>query len=117
MLRITVLNDTETTRLKLEGKLAHEWVHEARLAWASLGAMQGNKELIVDLLGVSFVDEFGERLLAEMHGANAKLVGSGPSISALIAAIQNRQVKDGNSHNKRKRSTSSDTQFKSRQMH
>ena len=94
MLRITVLNDPETTRLKLEGKLAHEWVHEAELAWASLGTMQGNKELVVDLLGVSFVDEFGEKLLAQMHGANAKLVGSGPLISALIAAIQGRQVKD-----------------------
>ena len=92
MLRITVLNDPETTRLKLEGKLAHEWVHEAELAWASLGTMQGNKELVVDLLGVSFVDELGEKLLTEMHGANAKLIGSGPLISALIAAIQSRRT-------------------------
>ena len=40
MLRITVLNDPEATRLKLEGKLAHEWVREAELAWAALGAMK-----------------------------------------------------------------------------
>jgi anti-anti-sigma regulatory factor len=105
MLRITVLNDPEAMRLKLEGKLAHEWVREAELAWVALGAMKGNKKLIIDLLDVSFVDDFGQKLLAEMHGANAKLVGSGPLISALIATIQNRETKEDHIRNKRKRST------------
>jgi anti-anti-sigma regulatory factor len=113
MLRITVLNYPGVTRLKLEGKLAHEWVHEAELAWAALETMSGNKELIVDLLDVSFVDDVGEKLLAKMHGANARLVGSGPLISALIAAIQDRQREQGAFRSTGK-GVGSDTQFKSR---
>jgi anti-anti-sigma regulatory factor len=104
MLRITILNDPEATRLKLEGKLAHEWVHEAEIAWASLRPLKEDKALIIDLLDVSFVDDLGEKLLTDMHGANAKLVGSGPLITALIAAIQNRQTKTNHTH-KTKRST------------
>ena len=50
MLRISVLNDPEMTRLKLEGKLAHEWVEEAEKAWTALVRMAGSTELVVDLL-------------------------------------------------------------------
>ena len=32
MLRISALNELGIIRLKLEGKLAHEWVEEARKA-------------------------------------------------------------------------------------
>ena len=32
MLRISVMNEPGITRMKLEGKLAHEWVDEARNA-------------------------------------------------------------------------------------
>ena len=88
MLRISILNDSESTRFKLEGKLAHEWVGEAERAWVALSAMKGKNRVIVDLLDVSFVDDLGWQLLAEMYRAGAKLLGSGPMISALIEDIQ-----------------------------
>jgi len=89
MLRITVLNtDPETTRLKLEGKLAHEWVWEAERTWKALPALHQVERLVVDLLAVSFVDDGGRRLLTEMHRAGAELIGAGPLIPSLIEEIK-----------------------------
>lgn len=90
MLRISVLNEPGITRLKLEGKLAHEWVNEARKAWATLTEMNG-AEFVVDLLNVSFVDDAGRKLLAEMRHSNAELIGAGPLISALIDEIEDAE--------------------------
>jgi anti-anti-sigma regulatory factor len=87
MLRISVLNGSDTTRFKLEGKLAHEWVREAEVAWTAHMARKGNKEVVVDLYDVCFVDNAGRQLLVEMHVAGAKLVGSGPMMSVLIDEI------------------------------
>jgi len=92
MLRISVLNDPGITRLKLEGKLAHEWVSEAEKAWTAIGMLHADTEIVVDLLGVSFVDERGRHLLAEMRHAGAELIGSGPLVSAVIDEIENAET-------------------------
>jgi anti-anti-sigma regulatory factor len=88
MLRISILNEPGITRMKLEGKLAHEWVNEARKAWAALAEMSGATEMVVDLVAVSFVDEAGHELLTEMRHADAELIGAGPLMSALIDEIE-----------------------------
>jgi hypothetical protein len=88
MLRISVMNEPGITRVKLEGKLAHEWVDEARNAWTGLTEMNGGTEIVVDLLNVSFVDEPGYRLLSEIRHAGAELLGAGPLMSALIDEIE-----------------------------
>jgi anti-anti-sigma regulatory factor len=95
MLRISVINDPGITRLKLEGKLAHEWVLEAEKAWAALAAMNGTTEIVVDLMDVSFVDEVGHQLLAQMRHAGAELIGHGPMMSALIEEIETAAEQDG----------------------
>lgn len=92
MLRITVLNEPGVTRLKLEGKLAYEWIIEAKKAWAALLEMSRNTEMLVDLFNVSFVDDAGHQLLAEMRHANAELLGSGPLMSALIEEIEDAEA-------------------------
>jgi len=92
MLRITVLNDPEGTRFKLEGKLAQAWVREAEKAWVALSAINGKKKVIVDLFGVTFVDDFGRQLLTEMCHAGAELVGSGPMMAALIEQIEEAET-------------------------
>ena len=88
MLRISVMNEPGITRMKLEGKLAHEWVDEARNAWAGLLEVNGETEIVVDLLNVSFVDDAGHQLLAEICHAGAELMGAGPLMSALIDEIE-----------------------------
>ncbi len=87
MLRITVLNDAGAATFKMEGKLAHEWVAEAEKAWAAFSNIPQEGRVVVDLCGVSFVDDTGCELLAWMHSSGAKLVGTGPMTSALIEEI------------------------------
>jgi anti-anti-sigma regulatory factor len=90
MLRISVLNGSQSARLKLEGKLAHEWVMEAQKAWAALVDMAGKKKVIVDLADISFVDGSGKELLSLVHQSGSELVGSGPMITALIEEVQRK---------------------------
>jgi anti-anti-sigma regulatory factor len=88
MLRISITNEAGLTRFKLEGKLAHEWVHEAETAWSVLSSVNGRQKLLVDLVNVTFVDEAGALLLARMRRQGAKLVGSGLLIAVLIEEIE-----------------------------
>jgi len=88
MLRISVLNTPGATRLKLEGKLAHEWVQEVANVWSAIVATNKNMTIVVDLLSVSFVDDAGHQLLTDMRHVGAELVGCGPLITALIDEIE-----------------------------
>jgi anti-anti-sigma regulatory factor len=92
MLRISVVNEPGITRMKLEGKLAHEWVDEARKAWMAVSEMSCDTGIVVDLLNVSFVDDAGHQLLTEMRHASAELMGSGPLMSALIDEIEEAET-------------------------
>jgi anti-anti-sigma regulatory factor len=87
MLRITVLNDERGGIFKLEGKLTHEWVAEAEKAWTAFSNPPQPQRLVVDLCGVSFVDDPGRELLARMYSSGAKLIGTGPMTRALIEEI------------------------------
>ena len=87
MLRVTVRNDEQAATFKLEGKLAHEWVAEAEKAWLTLCDTPRQEGIVVDLCGVSFVDDAGRDLLARMHATGAKLVGTSLMTSALIEEI------------------------------
>jgi anti-anti-sigma regulatory factor len=78
--------------MKLEGKLAHEWVDEARHAWKATWEMSCKAGFLVDLLNVSFVDDAGHQLLAEMRHAGAELMGAGPLMSALIDEIEEAET-------------------------
>ena len=87
MLRITVMNDNRGVIFKMEGKLTNEWVSEAEKAWAAFSNTLQAEPIVVDLCGVSFVDDLGRKLLAGMHSSGAKLVGTGPMTGALIDEI------------------------------
>jgi anti-anti-sigma regulatory factor len=92
MLRISLIDAPQSTRLKLEGKLANEWVAELETAWTGLAATRKNK-VTVDLADVSFVDDHGKELLTLIHRAGTELVGSGPMVAALIEEIHEKLAK------------------------
>jgi anti-anti-sigma regulatory factor len=92
MLRISVVNESATTQLKLEGKLAHEWVDEAHKAWAALTQTNQARAIVVDLRNVSFVDDSGHELLAAMRHGGAELIGYGPMMAALLEEIERTEV-------------------------
>jgi len=87
MLRVTVRDDERGAAFKLEGKLAQEWVAEAEKAWSDFSGLAHREGVVVDLCGVSFVDDRGRELLTRMHASGAKLVGTGPMTNALIEEI------------------------------
>lgn len=87
MLRVTLLNDVRKATFKMEGKLTDEWVTEAERAWTTFTNSPHQQCVVVDLCGVLLVDDQGRALLARTHSAGAKLVGTGPMMSALIEEI------------------------------
>jgi outer membrane protein len=91
MLRISIIDDSRSTTLRAEGKLAHEWVDEARRVWHVLkegnGSNQHQRELVMDLVGVTFVDDLGRQLLADMRDSGVRFVSAGPMITGLLEEL------------------------------
>ncbi len=72
MLRITQAASDSGTRLILEGKIVGPWVAELRTAFQNISEAGRPPEL--DLAGVSYVDDAGERLLRELIAEGAQLM-------------------------------------------
>jgi len=49
--------------MKLEGKLAGVYVEEFRRAWLALGPALSERQLFLDLRGLTFIDERGLEVL------------------------------------------------------
>jgi anti-anti-sigma regulatory factor len=65
VLRITLTNhDDATATLTLEGRLAGAWVDE--LVNACAAAADGGGRLVLDMVGVTFVDPEGVRLVRRL---------------------------------------------------
>jgi hypothetical protein len=79
VLKITVLESPEAVTLKPEGKIFDAWVAEFRRAWQDLIPSLGSRKLRLDLCGVTFVDENGRKLLAEIYGkTKAEILADSP---------------------------------------
>lgn len=87
MLKITIAADSESTVLKLEGKLAGPWVEELEKTWNSVALSPPARRLSVDLGGVTFVDGQGNLLLTKMHLAGVNLAGDGIMTKYIIEKI------------------------------
>ena len=98
MLRITVLDNSNSTVLKLEGKLAGPWVDELEKSWNSVALSAKTGQLAVDLCNVTFVDIRGKVLLTKMHLAGVGLLAAGPMTRYIIDKIKS----DNNGHKKEK---------------
>jgi len=85
MLRITVCEHGNQARIEAAGKLGGPWVAELETAWRSLQAP--GKEIEIDLVDVTGVDEAGRELLEQMHRAGARLVACGVMMRALLDEI------------------------------
>jgi hypothetical protein len=66
MLRVTFEDGpSDTTIVKLEGRLVGKFAEAARVAVSARSKPQ--RKLVVNLSAVSFVDEVGEKLLSELR--------------------------------------------------
>jgi hypothetical protein len=89
MLRISYSDTADGQRWSLCGRLAGPWVEELRACWRQARERAPLTRAVVDLKDVSFIDESGERLLAEMEISGAELVASGVENKHVIATLRN----------------------------
>jgi len=85
MLKITTQIDATRTIFELEGRLAGPWVRELEGCWRN--ASSPDRPVRVLLCAVTFIDEKGRELLADMYRHGAELVAEGCMTKAIIEEI------------------------------
>ena len=93
MIRITAQQESSTTRLFLEGKLAGRCVDELDKCWQACPTDE--VAVLVDLTNVSFVDDHGKDLLTRMHNRGIKLFSKSVMTKCLIEEIENTPAGSG----------------------
>jgi hypothetical protein len=89
MFRVTYSDTADGQRWSLHGRLAGPWVDELRSCWRYARDRAPLARAIVDLKEVTFIDEAGEMLLADMRSAGAKLIATGVEHQHLLAMLDN----------------------------
>ena len=89
MLRITVKESESSWRIKLEGKLAAEWVVEVEKTWSS--ANVAGKQVELDLTQLTLVDYAGWNLLQKMSRGGATFVANGIALRTRLEEITNKK--------------------------
>lgn len=86
MLKVTTRQEVESITLIVEGRLAGPWVQELENCW-SVVSEHGRAGVVVNLTGVTFVDQFGQELLRRMWRDGAELKASGCMNKCLVDQI------------------------------
>jgi hypothetical protein len=90
MLRVTYSDTPDGQRWSLCGRLAGPWVDELRSCWQHFRERAPLARAVVDLKDVVFIDDAGERLLAEMQTTGTELVAAGVENRYVIATLKDR---------------------------
>jgi hypothetical protein len=88
MLKITLLDRAQEMRFRLEGRLSGAWVGELGQSWRTASSTIRDRQAVVDLGEVDFVDSEGEALLTEMRRAGVRLHAATPLMRALVEEIE-----------------------------
>jgi hypothetical protein len=86
VLKISIQTDATGTIFELEGRLAGAWVQELEDCWRK--AADSDRPVRVMVCEVTFIDDKGKALLAEMHQHGAELVAEGCMNSAIVEEIK-----------------------------
>jgi hypothetical protein len=90
MLRVSHIDNATGQRWSLCGHLAGPWVDELRASWSHARKSAPRARAVVDLTDVMFIDEEGERLLAEMESAGAEFVAAGVENKHLLSSLKQK---------------------------
>ena len=90
MLRVNYSDGACGQRWILSGRLAGPWVEELRSFWLKIRERSPLAPATVDLRDVTFVDEAGKALLAEMHHSGADFIARGVENQYLLATLAPR---------------------------
>jgi hypothetical protein len=91
MFRVTYSDTASGQRWCLHGRLAGPWVDELRSCWNYARDLAPRARAIVDLKELTFIDEAGETLLADMRSAGAELVATGVEHKYLLATLDSHK--------------------------
>jgi hypothetical protein len=89
MLRFSYYRSDGGEDWRLWGRLTGPWVDELRSVWRRIRERAPRVHPTVDLKEVTFIDEAGKQLLAEMQSAGADLVATGVEHEHLVAGLKN----------------------------
>ena len=89
MLKITTDRSDDSTRITLEGRLVGPWIGELERCWRESETSAAGRRLIVDLTGVTFVEQEGKALLTRMHQAGADLIATGCCMRSIVEDAKN----------------------------
>lgn len=95
MFRASYSDTADTQCWSLYGRLVGPWVDELRSCWKHARERAPRARAIVDLKEVTFIDEAGENLLAEMRGGGAELIATGVEHQHLLAMLENHTAPEG----------------------
>ena len=92
MLRITIAETLTEQKWTLEGRLVHPWISELKATWAKTEGSRRERQCLVDLTGVTFIDKSGEKVLAELSREGAELIASGCYTRHVVQNIDRKKV-------------------------
>lgn len=87
MLKVTTTDQDRTITLKLEGRLVGPWVQEVSRVWMD-AAQCSWVGFVIDLRSVTFIDNPGRALLADMSRRGAQLVATDCLTRNIVDEIQ-----------------------------
>jgi len=90
MLKITTHRSDDSTRITLEGRLVGPWIEELERCWREAEQTAAGRRLIVDLTGVTFVEQEGKALLTRIYQAGAELIASGCCMRSIVEDAKTR---------------------------
>jgi aryl-alcohol dehydrogenase-like predicted oxidoreductase len=77
MLRITTHSEDAATVFILEGKLVGPWAQELEKCWRTAISIEPRGPIQVNLAKVTFIDDIGKQLVAQMRRSGVRLTGAG----------------------------------------
>ena len=90
MLRITAIENGDTTTYRLEGRLTGDWVREFERCWVAKKDTHVETKFKVDLADVEFVDEEGQVLLGRMLAEGVEFDPGNLFMTSVIAELTER---------------------------
>jgi anti-anti-sigma regulatory factor len=87
VLRIAICSTEDQDTWILEGRLAGQVVDELTASWKRAVSEEPRRKRVVDLVGVTFVDEYGEQALLKMKIDNAEFAVRGVYMKGLLASL------------------------------
>ncbi len=84
---IYIHDEAAQLRLSVTGDLDEQAAKELASCWTTASSVVGERKIVMDLTGLSSVNQTGHQLLEALHQARVQFVGKSSFQEQLIAAI------------------------------